>query len=174
VKNIPATPTTYRAVLDNDLTGVPGFSQSTVTHTDLTVQYRPGTTPALPAQDFCIGQTPTTPCTILPALDLNYQLATDESNTSHSPVQVLGLHVGHATFDGVGSRSRITSVSVSVSFDGGTTWQPAAVLGGNGSYAATWRNQAGASPTLKVTAADAAGDSIAQTISNAYTIAGQR
>jgi hypothetical protein len=175
VSNIPAAPSTFRAVLDSDLTGVTGFSQSTRTHTDLTVRYRPDNNPALPAPDTCAGQSATTPCAILPALDLNYHLATDETNTSHQRIQVLGLRVGHASFDGIGSRSRITSADVSVSFDGGTTWQPANVFGANGFYVATWRNpESPASPMLKVTAADANGDSIAQTITNAYTVGGER
>jgi hypothetical protein len=173
VTGIPTAPTTFRTTFDNDMTGVPGFSQSTKSHTDMTIQYHPGTDPALPATDVCEGQTPTTPCTILPALNLSYQLATDETNTSHSPVQVLGLKVGHASVDGVGSRSPVKSVTVQVSFDGGTTWTSVNVLGANGSYVAAWQNKA-ASPELKVTAADANGDTITQTVMNAYTFAGQR
>jgi hypothetical protein len=86
----------------------------------------------------------------------------------------MGLRVGHATFDGVGARSPITSVGVSVSFDGGTTWQPAHVAGAHGSYLVTWRNPApGVAPTLKVTAADTLGGQITQTLTNAYTVGGQ-
>jgi len=163
-------PVTIEATFDNDVTGVAGFSQSTLTHTDATVQYRPGADPTLPARDGCGGPTPTTPCAILPVLNLTYDLATDGNNTSHSPVQFLGLRVGHATVDGIGSHAPITHVTVAVSFDGGTTWTPANVLGSNGFYVATWRNEAGG-PMLRVTAADAGGDAISQTITNAYTIA---
>jgi hypothetical protein len=155
VTGIPATPATFRAVLDSDLTGVSGITLSTSSHTDLTMRYQPGTT-------------------VLPALDLNYQLATDGTNTSHQRVQLLGLRVGHASFDGIGSRSPITSVRVSVSFDGGATWLPAHVVGGNGFYFATWLNRVSAArPSLRVTAADANGDTIAQTITNAYTVGKQ-
>ena len=174
VQGIPAAPSTYRAVFDLDLTGIPGFSQSTRAETDMTVKYLPQQGAALPAYDSCTGQSASSPCEILPALTLNYQLLTNEANTSDRPVQVLCLHIGHVSYDGAGSRSRITSAAVSVSFDGGTTWQPAAVAGWNGQYIATWKNPVsarGTSPEIRVTASDASGGSIAQTITSAYTIA---
>jgi hypothetical protein len=167
--NVPAGPATYRAVFDLDMSGVAGFSQSTVAHTDLTLRYDPKTASPLPAPSVCQGQTASTPCTILPALSLNYQLATDENNTSTSPVQVLNLTVGHLSYDGAGSRAPITGASVQVSFDKGTTWQHVPVLGFAGHYVALWHNTAGTSPSIKVTATDAAGGSITQTVTNAYT-----
>jgi hypothetical protein len=175
VTNIPAVPTTYRGVLDVDLTADPTtvntFSQSTKTHTEVTVRYDPAATGnPLPTTDFCQDQTATTPCRVLPALTLDYQLAVDESNTSHSPVETLGLRVGHVSYDGVGSHSPITSATVSVSFDNGTTWHPAAMAGFAGHYFALWHNPTTGSPMLRVTATDAAGDAISQTITNAYTI----
>ena len=48
------------------------------------------------------------------------------------------------------------------------------MTGSAGDYTATWPNPAsarGTSPEIKVTAADAAGGSITQTITAAYTIA---
>jgi hypothetical protein len=171
VTDIPATPSTYRGVLDVDLSAANTFSQSTKTHTEVTVKYSPTATGSpLPTTDACESPTPTTPCQILPALTLDYQLAADESNTSHSPVQTMGLQVGHVSYNGVGSHSPITSATVSVSFDNGTTWHPATVAGFAGHYFALWRNPASGSPTLRVTATDAAGDAVTQTITNAYTI----
>jgi len=171
VTDIPAVPSTYRGVLDVDLSADNNFSQSTKTHTEVTVKYNPTATGSpLPTTDFCAGQAATTPCQILPALTLDYHLAVDKSNTSHSPVQTLGLQVGHVSYDGAGSHSPITSATVSVSFDNGTTWHPAAVAGFAGHYFALWHNPAAGSPTLRVTATDAAGDAITQTITNAYTI----
>jgi hypothetical protein len=176
VQNIPATPATFRAVFDTDLTAIPGFSQSTRTHTDVTVPYTPVADPgsALPAEDSCVGESAGTPCQILPALTLGYHLASDEQNTSSAPVQVLRLRVGHVLYDAAGSKAVITSAAVSVSFDGGATWQPAAMAGSAGQYTATWPNPAsarGTDPEIKVTAADAIGGSITQTITSAYTIA---
>ncbi|HEY4457209.1 MAG TPA: hypothetical protein VGN81_23060 [Pseudonocardiaceae bacterium] len=150
----PATPATYRAVLDVNETGNPKFSQSTATHTDLTVPYDPATLAG----------------TVLPAMTLNYHLATDETNTSSAPVQVLNLRVGHVSYDGQGSRAPITTVSVQVSVDGGTTWQQAAVAGTAGNYVVLWPNKPGTSPSIRVTATDANGGSITQTVTNAYTV----
>jgi hypothetical protein len=107
-------------------------------------------------------------------LTLNYQLASDLTNTSNAPVQHMRLTVGHLTYDGHGSHAPITSATVAVSFDGGTTWQPALVAGHDGHYTVTWKNPAsaaGTSPDLRVTATDAAGGSITQAITAAYTIA---
>lgn len=176
VPGVPATAATFRVVLDTDLTAVPGMSQSTRTHTDVTVPYSGVADPgaALPADDFCYGQSASTPCQILPGLTLNYRLATDQLNTSSAPVQVLRLGAGHISYDGAGSHAAITSATVSVSFDGGATWHPATMTGSAGKYTATWPNPAsarGTDPEIKVTAADAIGGSITQTITNAYTIA---
>jgi hypothetical protein len=172
VTDIPATPSTYRGVLDVDLSGATTFSQSTRTHTEITVKYTPtAANSPLPTVDVCDGQAPDTPCQILPALTLDYRLATDDANTSHSSVQTMGLRVGHVSYDGVGSHSPIRSATVAVSFDNGNTWRPASIIGTDGHYTAIWRNQAGGSPELRVTATDAAGDAITQTITNAYTIA---
>jgi hypothetical protein len=173
--NMPTTPGTYRAVYDLSLAGVPGFSQSTVTHTDLTIPYNPNPGPgsALPADSSCFGGTASTPCEILPMLTLNYQLASDQTNTSTSPVQVLKLGVGHVSYDGAGSHAPIRSASVQISFDGGNTWKSVPVIGFDGSYVALWVNPASASgtdPSIKVTATDVIGGSISQTITNAYTI----
>jgi hypothetical protein len=176
VHGIARKPTTYRAVLDVSFAGVPGFSQSTRTRTDLTVPYTPVTDPhaALPPEDTCAGQTTATPCQILPALTFNCHLATDEHNTSSAPRQVMHLRVVHVAYDGQGFHAQITSAAVSVSFNGGRTWRRATLTGTSGHYTATWANPAsarGSDPWIKVTARDALGGSITQTITNAYTIA---
>ncbi len=176
LQGTPTTPTTYRTVYDTDLSGNANFSQSTKTHTDLTFRYTPqtGGSSALPAADYCFGESDSTPCQILPALTLGYQLTSDNNNTSDQPIQRMRLNVGHVSYDGAGSHSRITSANVSVSYDAGTTWKPAIVAGVNGTYQVMWPNPAsahGTSPAIKVTATDAAGGSITQTTAGAYTIA---
>ena len=170
--NINTGPATYRGVYTGDASDVPGMSQSTHVTTDLTVNS--ATSVPLPSEDTCYGQSATAPCRLLPALTLNYQLATDLSATSDLPVQSLKLGVSHISFDSAQSHAAITSAAVSVSFDGGKTWQPATLKGSGCEYTATWANPVsakGTSPALKVTATDAIGGSITQTIANAYTIA---
>jgi hypothetical protein len=67
--------------------------------------------------------------------------------------------------------TRVTAAAVSVSFDGGKTWQPARVTGGNGSYAAVFTAPPGAPVTLRTRASDTAGGSVTETIINAYQVA---
>jgi hypothetical protein len=178
VSDIPLTPSTYRAVLDIDMTRSPGVSLGTRTHTETTFHYHPAVDPSqtLPSGDVC--QTPSTgdPCQILPTLGLTYHLASDIHNTSTAAVQTMALTVAHQSYDGHGSRSPIRSASVSVSFDGGASWHPAAIRGTGGHYLATWRNHgaAGTKPYLRVTAADAEGNTVTQTVDNAYLIGGTR
>ena len=168
------TPGTYRMVFDLDLSQFP-ITQSTVSHTDITVPYTPSPNPAwaLPSGDYCAAQgTSTTPCSILPVLNLNYQLATDDSNTGHGPVGALLLTVGHQSYGTAGAQATATNAAVSVSYDKGATWTAASVFpAGQNHFAALWKNGAkGATPWLKVTATDALGGSITQTVANAYTI----
>ena len=177
VSGTTAQPGTYRMVYDADTTGsgLP-MSQSTKTHTDIAFQYTPGSTqqPTLPADDICYAANfEPLKCEILPALSLDYQLSTDGSDTSRLPVQLLDLGVGHQSYQGQGSHAAITGATVAVSYDTGKTWVPAAVAPtGNGHYLAAWPNKApkGSTPWLKVTATDAIGGSISQTVADAYTI----
>jgi hypothetical protein len=176
---VPSGTSTVREVYDTDFAGDSQVSQSAATHTDLTFRYTPNTdaSDTLPSSYICdYSDTVTTPCQVLPVMTLSYRLAVDQENTSASKVQVLALTVGHVTYDGFGSHAPITSAHVSVSFDGGKSWVPALVAGLGGHYVALWQNPAsaaGSSPELRVTATDAAGGSISQTITAAYTVAAQ-
>ncbi|HWG28787.1 hypothetical protein [Actinospica sp.] len=170
--NLNTAPATYRAVYTRDASGAAGVSQSADVLTDLTVDS--ATSLALPSEDSCYGQSATAPCRLLPALTLDYRLDTDQTNTSDQPIELLQLGVGHVGFDRVESHAAITSAAVSVSFDGGKTWQQATTTGSGGRYIAAWDNPTsakGTSPELKVSATDAVGGSITQTIVDAYTIA---
>lgn len=178
VYGAPAASATYRAILDESFAGTSGVSQSTSTHTDLTVRVAPvNREPFLPAEDTCDGKSDQTECIVLPALTLSYQLATNGHNVSSAGVQKLSLRVAHVSYDGVSASIPVKSASVFVSFDSGRTWQRATMTGSGGTYSASWSNPAsarGTSPELKVTAADTGGDSITQVTTNAYTIAGAR
>ena len=180
VTGVPADEATWREDYDTGFAGVSTVSQSTQTHTDLTFHYTPGSSApssTLPSDYYCDREGNFgAPCQVLPILTLNYMLAANTENTSSSPVQTMGLTVSHLSYGGNGSHAPVTSASVSVSFDGGTTWHRAALAGEDGHYTAIWANPssaAGTSPELRVTATDAAGGSITQTITAAYTIAKQ-
>ena len=79
--------------------------------------------------------------------------------------QVLRVIAGHLQLV---KSITVTRASVSVSFDGGKTWHPAHVTGRGGRYTATFTAPAGVKVSLRTSAADAAGGSIAETITNAY------
>jgi len=170
---LPAAAGTLHAVLDTDRGGDTTVTHAITTHTDVTVKVS-GSDAQLP-EARCAGYTSTTPCHVLPALALTYDLASDLSGSSTSPVQVMSLDVSHLSFNDVGSHARITSATVSVSFDNGETWRHATLVGFNGKYVAFWQNPLsakGTKPSLRVTAADADGNSISQTVTSAYTYAG--
>ena len=177
LQHIPAGPVTVREVFDYDRSAT-GITQSTKIHTDVTVPYSGQNDPSmtLPSGTDCLpaeyANTPNAPCQVLPALTLNYQLdALSNTNTSHSPIQNLVLHVGHVSYGGVGSQAPIESAQVSVSFDNGTTWQDVPTHGADGIYAAHWANPAAGSPVeLRVTATDCLGGSITQSVTNPYTV----
>jgi hypothetical protein len=177
LQNAPAGPAKLRMVLDFDRTAN-GVTQSTKTHTDVTIPYSGKNDPRmkLPAGTHCaavdISADPTATCQVLPALTLNYQLkALTQKNTSHSPRQNLVLHVGHVSYGDVGSKAGIASAQVAVSFDNGTTWQNVPTHGADGTYNAHWSNPApGSHVTLRVTATDCLGGSITQTVTDPYTV----
>ncbi len=114
-------------------------------------------------------------CAVAPLLTLRYGvggLALDGS-VAAGP-QVLDVSVGHLQ---VAKATKITGATVAVSFDNGTTWQPASV---SRRRAGNFRAVFTAPPlgpgttgyvTLRVTARDAAGSAITETITRAYKIA---
>jgi len=166
----------YRMVADQDFSGDPTLSQSTTAHTELTfgLPSASDTGSRLPDPFTCEGQSPTTPCTVLPLLTARFHLAADGLNTSHRTTQSMGLDIGHVTFGGAGSRAAINSAAVQVSFDGGQTWQNTVLHGSKGHYRARWTNPdsaRGTSPAIRVTATDADGNGLTETITHAYTVA---
>ncbi|MEU3334674.1 hypothetical protein [Streptomyces sp. NPDC006668] len=166
----------YRLVADQDFSGDSTLSQSTTARTELTFGLPSAGDPdsLLPDRFTCEGQSASTPCRVLPLLTARFDLAADDLNTSHRTTQSMALDISHVTFGGAGSRAAITSAAVEVSFDGGTTWQKTALHGSKGHYRARWTNPAsarGTSPALRVTAADADGNGLTETITHAYSVA---
>ncbi|MET8279290.1 S8 family serine peptidase [Micromonospora sp. NPDC005174] len=67
--------------------------------------------------------------------------------------------------------SRVTALSVDVSYDGGRTWQPARVRNGGHGWTATVRHPAGPGyASLRATARDAAGNTVTERIIQAYRL----
>ena len=105
-------------------------------------------------------------CAVQPMMTLNYAVAGLSLHGSARPGrQVLHLSARHLQ---LAKATAVTRAAVSVSFDGGKTWRPARLTGHDGSYTAVFAAPAGALVSLRTSAADAAGSSIAETITSAY------
>jgi hypothetical protein len=129
---------------------------------------QPGAT--VPPDWTCGFGKPITRCAVQPMMTLDYhirRLALD--GTAPAGRQVIGLDVGHIQ---PGGQSRISRVTVAVSFNAGRTWQRAAVTAlGGGHFRIAFTARPGAYVMLRTSATDAAGDSINQTIPRSYQIA---
>jgi len=101
-------------------------------------------------------------------MTLGYRVAGLGLDGAAAGRQSLGITVGHLP---LAAAARITTAAAQVSFDGGKTWHAATVTGSGGAYRAAFTAPAGAYVMLRVTAADAAGGRIAETITRAYKIA---
>jgi hypothetical protein len=159
-------PSTIRFSLDYTRTSA-DFPLSTATSTVWTFRSAPVTSGELPPGWSCVQYTyKPRGCAAEPMMTLRYAVAGLGLDGASKPGQQrLHLSVGHLQ----GAKaSTITKASVSVSFDGGKTWQRAKMTGRGGSYIATFSAPAGAKVTLRTRAADAAGGSIAETITSAY------
>lgn len=164
-------PSVIRFTLDAARTGTL-YRLSARTHTVWTWRSRRQPAATVPTSWYCSysssGQ-PLRTCAVQPMMTLDYRvhgLALD--GTVPPGQQLIGLRAGHIQ---LASAARITGATAQVSCDGGKSWQPAAVrpLGG-GTFRAAFTAPAGCVVTLRVTAADAAGDSIAETVYSAYRL----
>jgi hypothetical protein len=103
-------------------------------------------------------------------MTLNYQVQglTSDGLTSAGPQQV-HLDVGHIQ---LAAPAQITGATAQVSYNEGQTFQPASVTSlGGGRFQIGFSAPAGVDVTLRVSAADAAGGSITETIMRAYGVA---
>jgi hypothetical protein len=105
-------------------------------------------------------------CAAEPMMTLRYAIAgLTLSGDTRPGRQVLQVTAGHLQLV---KPITVTRAAVSVSFDGGKTWHRAKVTGHGGRYTATFTAPAGVKVSLRTSAADAAGGSVAETITNAY------
>jgi hypothetical protein len=108
-------------------------------------------------------------CVAEPMMTLGYRVAgLGLDGSVAAGRQSVGISVGHLQ---LAAAAGIIAAAVQVSFDGGKTWRAATVTGSGGTYRAAFTAPAGSYVTLRVTAADAAGGRIAETITRAYKIA---
>lgn len=109
-------------------------------------------------------------CAVQQMLTLRYQVAgLSLAGAAPAGRQVLDLTAGHLQ---LAARSRITRAGVRVSVNGGRTWQRAAVRqAGPGRFRALFTAPRAHEVTLQVTARDATGATITETIRGAYRTA---
>jgi hypothetical protein len=112
---------------------------------------------------------PTQHCSVPPMLTLNYQVTGIGLNgVAPAGSQVIAVSVGHIQLS---QASAIVSAKAQVSWDGGLFWEPATVTRTSaGLYRVSFTPPAGVNVTLRFTAADAAGGSISETITDAYAV----
>jgi hypothetical protein len=127
---------------------------------------------ALPQGWVCNGNGGTK-CSVLPLMFADYNLPLSLlGQLSPGPVTA-GVDIGHlAGAAGVA----VTTLNVSVSFNGGTSWHKAtASAEGNGQYSVSFTVPAAASTdgfgAIKVNAVDAYGGTLSQTIQHAFAVA---
>jgi hypothetical protein len=110
-------------------------------------------------------------CAVQPLLTLAYQvrgLALD--GTAPAGPQLIELTVGHLQ---LARAARVTAAAAQVSCDDGQRWQRATVTAsGSGLFRVGFRVPRGCGVTLRVSATDAAGGSVTETITRAYAVAG--
>jgi hypothetical protein len=119
--------------------------------------------------DVLAGALVSRDCRVEPLMTLGYDVAGMALNGS-APAgrQVLHLTVGHLQLS---KAAPVKGATVQVSADDGKTWHDATVSGQAGQYTAVYSAPAGSYVTLRVSASDAAGGQITETITRAYQIA---
>lgn len=102
-----------------------------------------------------------------PLLTLGYQVARLAPDGTAPPGrQMLSIQAGHLQ---LAAQPRITRISVAVSFNSGRTWQAATTTRTSAkTFRAVFTASQRAAVTLRVTAADAAGGSLTETIDDGY------
>jgi hypothetical protein len=108
-------------------------------------------------------------CAIQPLLTLDYQVQglSPTGRTAAGP-QAIDVSVGHLQ---QADSSAITGMTAAYSLNDGQSWQPASVTAaGSGQFQIGFSAPAGTDVTLRVSATDAAGGRITETIARAYGV----
>ncbi|HEY1917573.1 MAG TPA: hypothetical protein VGH27_18545 [Streptosporangiaceae bacterium] len=144
------------------------FPLSTATSTTWTWRTAPKPGATVPDYWYC-SLSSNHNCAVQPLPILSYNVGGLALNGTTTPgTQSLGVSVGHLQ---LAAAQKITNVSVQASFNDGKTWTTASVTGQGGSYHARFAAPASSNVTLRVTATDAAGGKVSDTINRAYATA---
>jgi hypothetical protein len=166
---VPATTSSYRSVLTVHR-ALAGFATSTTATEDVTFVSGAGAGEPAPSGWSCPD--PASNCTVLPILQARVPLPTDWAGRLPIGSTTVNFTLGHVQG---AARSAINGVSFAVSSNGGTRYRslPVSALGG-GRYRVALPNakaDAGHGITIRLTATDAAGGKLVETVQNAYLVA---
>jgi hypothetical protein len=165
---VPAASAPYKIVYDQTRV-VPWSTLSPTSHTEWTFTSAHSATNTMPDRFLCDGEDQA--CSAMPLVTLNYRLGTRLTGSMPPGPATLQVTVGHTP----GAPALpIRSAAVSVSFDNGRTWTPVSMRDlGAGRFRASWTNPAsvsGGPVSLRVSATDTAGGTVAQTVTRAFVI----
>jgi hypothetical protein len=167
---VPPEAHTYRIEDTVDRAAL-GFTTATRTSSVYTVSSSSTSGQPVPAGWFCIVPG-TGACTVLPLLTANVPLPTAPDGTIPVGAATFVVSIGHVP---AATESAISAMTFATSLDG-TTFSPATVAGlGNGRYQVTLTTPAAAAGhqlSIRMHAEDAAGATLTQTVTNAYSVAG--
>jgi hypothetical protein len=146
------------------------FTLSTSADTQWTVQTSHAVT--LPSQWYCSPVSGGTDCSVLPLMVASYDLPSNLLGQLGPGTVSASIDVSHLA----GAAIAVSSAAVSVSFNGGTSWQKATVTAkGNGEYAVAFAVPAVAKTdgfgAIRLSATDADGGTLSQTIQHAFAVA---
>jgi hypothetical protein len=160
-------PADYRVVYDQTRI-TPTSKLSTTTHSEWTFRSRHSGATTVPDRWYCDVQTD---CSAVSLLTLGYGLGQALDGTIGTGPHAMTLTVGHTS----GTPDvPVRRATVSISYDRGAHWtQVPVVPAGHGRFVALWTNTRAASGkylSVKVSAADAAGATVTQTVTDAAAI----
>jgi hypothetical protein len=161
---LPAAPSTVSFTLQAKRTG-PLFPLSTQV-TD-TWAWRSASTPVVkvPTQWYCADGSQA--CAVQPLLSFGYQVAhIGLDGSTPAGTQKVQISVTHQAL--APSPPAVARVTAQYSTDDGASWQPASVSGSGGTWYASFSAPSGSYVSLRVSATDAAGGALTETISRAF------
>ncbi|MFD8495668.1 hypothetical protein [Amycolatopsis sp. NPDC059657] len=170
---VDPNPSTFKLSLDASRAG-PMFTLATASHTEWTWKSQHVEGATLPGAFVCQRYTQDRACAVEPLLTLGYSVGELlPAGYTYGGPQYVDLTVGHLQ---QAAASAITGVTTQFSLDDGATWTDAAVTGqGDGkfraAFTASFPNFGSGYVSLRVTAQDAAGGAITETITRAFQVA---
>jgi hypothetical protein len=161
---LPAAPSTVSLTLRANRTG-PLFPLSTQIAD--TWAWRSASTPVVsaPSNWYCADGSQA--CAVQPLLTFGYQVAhiALDGTTPGGPQEVQ-ISVGHQAL--LPSAPAVAKVAAQYSTNGGASWLPASVSGSGATWHASFSAPPGSYVSLRVSAADAAGGTLTETVTRAF------